>query len=168
MTLRDIFRTHAQFVGRSLRALGVRDEDLDDALQEVFIVAGKRIGEYEERGALKSWLYAICLFVARQGRRSAAKARLQESLDDEPAADGPDPEQAIESRLAFDRAFRMLDVLSPEQREAFLLHEIEELTLREVADAVGCPLQTVYSRVNVARQRLRLALEAHHEKAASP
>lgn len=129
------------------------------------MVAARRIGEYQERGALRSWLYAICLHVARKSRRIAARARLHEPLEEEPPDDAVDPERAIAGHLEFEKAVQMLDILSPEQREAFVLHEIGELTLKEVAEAVGCPLQTAYSRVNVARKRLRLALEDSRPKA---
>lgn len=165
-SLRDVFRAHAQFVGRSLRALGVPAQDVEDSVQEVFLVVERRLAEYRERGSIRSWLYAICLFVARS-RRRGARERTPPVLASEPPDGGSDPEQDVVRRRSFEQALRLLDALGEEQRAAFLLYEVEELTLREVAEALGCPLQTAYSRIHAARQRLREAVRVLHGEGRS-
>lgn len=157
-TLRDLFRAHAAFVARSLSLLGVAGQDVEDAVHEVFLVAARRLSEYEERGSIRSWLWAICLYVARSRRQQ--RQRREEPMDEHDLgpADAPTPEQTAHRRQSFERAKRALDALSDEQREAFVLYEVEQLTLREVAESMGCAIQTVYSRVQAARARLRQAL----------
>ncbi len=135
-------------------------------MQEVFLVVERRLVEYRERGSIRSWLYAICLFVARSSRRTA-RERTPSALAGEPPDRGPDPEQDVARQRSFQQALRLLDALSEEQRAAFLLYEVEEFTLREVAEAVGCPLQTAYSRIQAARQRLREAVRVLHAEGRS-
>lgn len=152
-SLRELFRVHARFVGRSLFCLGVNDADLDDAVQEVFIVAGQRIHQYEERGAVRSWLWAICLNVSRSMRRRQRHVVPAEAGFDQPSQ--PSPEDKIDCKRSVDVALRALDQLTDEQRDVFVMYEIDQLEMREVAQVVGCPLQTAYWRLHAARGKLR-------------
>lgn len=156
----EIFQEHARFLWRALAGLGVRPADVDDALQEVFLVVHRKLAEFDGR-SLRSWLYAICLRVASDYRKSA-RVRHEVAV-----AEVPDSAQAasqasdVEASLLFGRLRRALDELDEEQRGAFVLYEIEELTLRETAEALSCPLQTAYSRLRAARSHV----EAHFRRA---
>jgi len=146
----EIFREHARFLWRALAGLGVRPGDVDDALQEVFLVVHRKLRDFDGR-SLRSWLYAICLRVASDYRKSA-RVRLEVAVPDVPDAPLPAPQDArLEASRLFARLLHALDELDEEQRGAFVLYEIEELSLRETAEALGCPLQTAYSRLRVAR-----------------
>src|SRR6187399_1725170 len=150
----EIFREHARFLWRALLGLGVRPGDVDDACQEVFLVVHRRLPEFDGR-ALRSWLYAICLRVASEYRRSA-RVRREVSVAELPEAPAPAGQvEAVFAGELGDRLLSALDGLDDEKREAFVLYEIEELPLREVADALGCPLQTAYSRLQAARSLVR-------------
>src|SRR5262245_16032893 len=70
LSFADIFRQHARYLWRALLGLGVRPADVDDVCQEVLLVVHRRLPEFDGR-ALRSWLYAICLRVASEYRRSA-------------------------------------------------------------------------------------------------
>ncbi len=152
--LRAVFDAHADFVARALRYLGVPPGDLDDALQEVFLVVHARLGELARPEALRAWLRQIARHVAMAARRKHAQRR--EQLGDAPDAplDLATTEVAHERR---DLLLHLLDQLQDEQREAFVLYEIEEMSMREVAELIGCPLQTAYSRHRAARERLEQA-----------
>jgi RNA polymerase sigma-70 factor (ECF subfamily) len=150
----EIFREHARYLWRALLGLGVRPSDVDDVCQEVFLVVHRRLPEFDG-GALRSWLYAICLRVASEYRRSA-RVRREVTVDDLPETQAP-PRQvdAVHTRELSVRLLSALERLDEEKRQAFVLYEIQELTLREVAEALGCPMQTAYSRLQAARAVVR-------------
>lgn len=150
----EIFREHARYLWRALLGLGVRPGDVDDACQEVFLIVHRRLPEFDGR-ALRSWLYAICLRVASEYRRSA-RVRREISVGELPDSSAPagQLEEVYTGELCV-RLLASLDSLDDDKREAFVLYEIEELPLREVAETLGCPLQTAYSRLQAARALVR-------------
>jgi RNA polymerase sigma-70 factor (ECF subfamily) len=155
----EIFREHARYLWRALLGLGVRPGDVDDVCQEVFLVVHRRLPEFDGR-ALRSWLYAICLRVASEYRRSA-RVRLEVSVDQLPESHAPAPQlEAVFTGELCTRLLASLERLDEDKREAFVLYEIEQLPLREVAEALGCPLQTAYSRLQAARAVVRENFEA--------
>lgn len=150
----DVFREYARYLWRALLGLGVRAADVDDACQEVLLVVHRRLPEFDGR-SMKSWLYAICLRVASDYRRSA-RVRREVAVPDIPDAPLPPGQHAeVESREFFVRLLAALEELDEQKRGAFVLYEIEELTLREVAEALECPVQTAYSRLQSAREHVR-------------
>lgn len=158
-SLREIFVEHAPFVCRSLRHLGVAETDMDDLLQEVFVVVHRKLPEYREVGRARSWLYSICRRMAQAQRRKQRLRResLMPTPPEELTAGGQ--EDRVENREALALGEELLARLSTEQREVFVLYEVEELGMAEIAEAVGCPLQTAYSRLHAARARILAELE---------
>jgi RNA polymerase sigma-70 factor (ECF subfamily) len=157
VAIEDIVRANAAYVGRALRYLGVRDPELDDACQEVFLVVQRRVGSYEEHGSLRTWLYAICIRVAKSERRKR-HARREEPLAllaETPAE--ANQERELEAKRARDLLTSLLDELDDDKRNVFVLHEIEEIAMQDVSRIVGCPLQTAYSRLHAAREQLAKA-----------
>jgi len=151
--LAALAREHFGFIWRSLRRLGVAEPAVDDAAQQVFEVAARRLSDLEA-GREKAFLFKTALLVATEARRTAARARSEaggpelESLHD-PA---PSPEECAllrESRLVLDRA---LAALGLDERTVFVLYEIEELSLSEIAELVSIPRGTVASRLRRARE----------------
>src|SRR5690242_10249327 len=150
----EIFREHARYLWRALLGLGVQPGDVDDACQEVFLIVHRRLPDFDGR-ALRSWLYAICLRVASEYRRSA-RVRREVSVERIPESQAPGgQDETVHAGELGERLLASLDRLDEDKREAFVLFEIEELPLREVAEALGCPLQTAYSRLQAARARVR-------------
>jgi RNA polymerase sigma-70 factor (ECF subfamily) len=149
-----MFREHGAMVERALRRSGVAEADLADARQEVFIVVHRRLAEFEARSSVTTWLYGIAYRVACDFRRRAARRHARAgALGDDTVADG-DGALAIEQRDALLCALRAIDRLAPERREVFVLHELCELPMREVAARVRCPLKTAFSRLYAARRAL--------------
>lgn len=163
-SLRQIFDEHAQYVIRTLRHLGIKEADVDDVAQEVFVTVHRKLPEFEGRSKLRTWLYAICLRVASDHRRRAYVVR--ERVTDSPPIDtgertGAEPDLRVESRAFVQQ---LLDALDDDKRAVLVLYEIEGLSMREVADVVGCPLQTAYSRLHAGRELLRAAWQASEQE----
>lgn len=159
LRFRQIFDSHSSAVGRTLRYLGVPEADLMDAAQEVFLVVDRRFGEFEGRSSLSTWIRQICLRVALAYRRRRAHRR--EDLLEEPPEALVEADQQAGVERDEQRALltRLLDALDDDQRAVIVLYEIEMLPMREVVEAVGCPLQTGYSRRKAALELLRAAID---------
>lgn len=151
-TLEGIFRDHLAFLWRILRYMGVPDADREDVAQDVLLVVQVQLRRYEERGALRSWLYAITRRVVAD-HRHRARFRNEMVRDVLPEV-GKDEQGRLEARSHLSRLDDALDLVSPDQRRVFLLYEVEGMSMPEIADALGAPLQTCYSRLNAARTRV--------------
>ena len=152
LTSASVFRDHAAFAWRALRRLGVPDSDVDDVCQEVFVVVHRKLAEFEGRSSVKTWLYGICVRSASDYRRRAPTRRevvtdsVPEAVVDETQHDALVKQQGLRVLDV------LLDALDDDKRAVFVLYEIEQLGMAEVAEAVGCPLQTAYSRLHAARK----------------
>lgn len=156
--LAEIFEDYAPFVWRVVRRMGVAEADAEDVCQEVFLVVHRRVHEFEGRSSLRSWIYGICLRCAAAHRNRAHHRR--EVRSDEPVEATVDGRQAeaLDAQRALHELDRVLNRLPDKQREVYVLYELEELGMAEVAAAIGCPLQTAYSRLHAARREVRAAL----------
>jgi RNA polymerase sigma-70 factor, ECF subfamily len=160
-TFRAMYDAHVDFVWRNLRRLGVADADAEDRTQEVFVVAHRRFGEFVDRGhGPRAWLFQIVLRVASDARRH--HRRHPEVPDGgltlERASVEPPQTEAIARREALTRLDAALASIDLGRRAVLVLHEIEEMTAREIAQVLGIPLNTVYSRLRVGRVELEQAL----------
>jgi RNA polymerase sigma-70 factor (ECF subfamily) len=142
-SVREVYTTHASYVLRCLRYLGVPPNDLDDALQEVFLVVHRKLTTLAPSGSLRSWLYAVALQVARRSRRTRQRLGATVEAPAELIEPGDERQQA-ETRASL---LSLLAHLDDDKREAVVLYHLEQLTLQEIAEATGVPLQTVYSRL---------------------
>jgi len=154
----ELVRAHSHYVWRVLRAMGVREGDVDDLCQEVFLVVHRKLPVLELRAALRSWIYGIAFRVASDYRQRAHRKHdvlVSEPVDTRTA---PEPQRALERRQDWELLDRVLLELAEDQRQVFVLFELEELAMREVCEVVGCPLQTAYSRLHAARKHITAAL----------
>lgn len=161
LTVERIHDEHADFVWRSLQRLGVRERDLEDALQEVFIVVHRKLGTYDSTSRITTWLFGICLRVAAAQRRRAhvVRERACDDVGDVPdPAVGGDPEATAVARETRERLGRVLDALTLEKRAVLVMFEVEEMSAGEIASLLGVPVGTVYSRLSAARTEFREAL----------
>ncbi len=154
----QVVRAHAGYVGRTLRYLGVAEADLDDACQEVFLVVHRRLSEFEGRASITTWLYAICLRVASAHRRRTAQRRESTMHEPPDRPTGPTQEHVIRRQDARSQLQKLLADLDEDQRVVFVLFEIEERSMTEIAELAGCPLQTAYYRLHAARKQLEKGL----------
>jgi RNA polymerase sigma-70 factor, ECF subfamily len=153
----ELYDAHARFVFRALARLGVPDAVLDDAVQDVFLVVHRKSAEFEGRSSARTWLYGIALRVARKYRHLAARAT-QHDPDVTLSASVPNPEQHSQRIAEVRRVDEILRGLDEPMREVFVLAEIEQLTAPEIAEILEVKLNTVYSRLRLARERFEAAL----------
>ena len=158
-----VYEEHFDFVWRSARRLGVADEALDDVAQEIFLVVHRKLSEFEGRSSLRTWLYAIARRVVSDHRRSARRKRphtpLPETLSSSATPHGDAVRQQAATIL---HAF--LESLPDEQREVFVLAELEQMTAPEIAEATAAPVNTVYSRLRLARQSFERCVARHRAR----
>ena len=155
--LAQVFAGHAPYVFRVLRRLGVDAADVEDVCQEVFLVVHRRLPDFEGRAQLRTWIYGICLRCAARHRKRPHRRRELIGAELPELAIDPAQQRAVEQRQALERLDRALGELPETQREVYVLYELEDLSMAEVAEVVGCPLQTAYSRLHAARRQVLAA-----------
>jgi RNA polymerase sigma-70 factor, ECF subfamily len=163
-----VYEAHAGFVWKSLQRLGVRDPDLDDVLQEVFVVVHQRLSTFDGTSKVTTWLFGICLRVASAYRRRGF--RRKETCVAEPPEDtqrdSTSPEDEMAAAQTRRRLADLLDELDLDKRAVFVMFEIDELPCEEIAQIVGVPVGTIYSRLHSARKDFQKALSRMHARDA--
>lgn len=158
------YHQYFRFVWASARRLGVGEEDIDDVVQEVFLVIHAKLDTVRDPDALRSWIYGVVRrTVSTQRRQAKTRAARVSILPDAEAVPSPGPTPAEASEHSADAVLlqRILATLSDAKREVFVLAELEELSAAEIAAALEIPLNTVYSRLRHARQDFEAALGRH-------
>jgi RNA polymerase sigma-70 factor (ECF subfamily) len=159
LTVERIHDDHADFVWRSLQRLGVRDSDLEDALQEVFIVVHRKLGTFDGSSRITTWLYGICLRVASANRNRAHLRRERPTSEIDELTSGQDPEVALAEQQSGERLRRVLDTLTPEKRAVLVMFEVEGIPAGDIAHMLGVPVGTIYSRLSAARAEFAAAVK---------
>lgn len=159
-TFDQVYAEGFAFVFRVLRSLGVHSHRLEDAAQDVFTVVHRKLGEFDGRSSIRTWLFGIARRVASDYRRSERRkwfglVALPAELECQRAS----PHASLEAQRAADFVDDFLKSLSTEKREVFALAFMEEMPAAEVAQALGIPLNTAYSRIRTVRAQLKRALE---------
>jgi RNA polymerase sigma-70 factor (ECF subfamily) len=153
------------FVWRTVRRLGVPAASVEDVVQEVFFTVHRRLGDFEGRSSVKTWVYSIALHLVRHHRRSWRRRDMPCASEDEtvieelPDRRGRTPLQATEIREEVRLVDELLRSLDDEKREVFVLAHLEQMTSPEIAEILGENLNTVYSRLRAAREQFEQALE---------
>src|SRR5258706_7938130 len=156
---RSLVLRNFDFVWRLLRRLGVEESDVDDAVQQVFIVAAKRINTLTEESA-RSFLYGTAIRTAATLRRNLRRrSRWVETGPADCASPEGTPHDELERRQALALLDEVLNGLADELRVVFVLCELEELTTPEVAALQGVPIGTVASRLRRARKEFSSRLQ---------
>jgi RNA polymerase sigma-70 factor (ECF subfamily) len=151
---RDFYREHFDFVWRSVGRLGVDRSAVDDVVQEVFLAAYRRLETYDGRAPPRAWLFGIALNVVRMARRGESRHRRRvEAVQ----RDAPEPTDSTHHHAALDQLGQLLAALDDDQRTVVILIEIEDMSPRDVAAGLGISVNTVYSRLRLARARLQRA-----------
>jgi RNA polymerase sigma-70 factor (ECF subfamily) len=163
LDLAEVFRKDYRFVWRIVVCMGVPPPGVDDAVQEVFMVAHRRRADYDARACVRSWLFGIARNVARNHVRRARKdrARLPEVASSRPR---DVPEEHMARVEAVELVERFLAGLDTRQRDVFVLAHIQGMTAPEIAAMLGVKLNTVYSRLRLARRRFERAIARHHAR----
>jgi RNA polymerase sigma-70 factor, ECF subfamily len=151
-----IYEQDFDFAWRSLRRLGVPSMLLEDAVQDLFIVVARRLHEFDGRSRIRTWIFAIAIRIAKEYRRRMARQQL-DAESAKPSAPALPSEQCMQKE-----SVRLLDallgLLDEDKRIVFILAELEEMSVPEIATVVGANPNTVYSRLRAARLALNAAI----------
>jgi RNA polymerase sigma-70 factor (ECF subfamily) len=154
-----VYRKHHAFVWRCVRRMGVPDGEVDDLVQEVFVVVHHRLGEFAGHSAITTWLFGIAFRVISHHRRSAeARARREQQV--EPGRPPTEPDRRLSRTQAVIVLDELLDRLDDDQRTTFVMAVVVKMTAPEIAELTGAKLNTVYSRLRLARRAMDESLKA--------
>jgi len=157
--LARLFRDHLDVVWRTARRFGLSSAEAEDAAQQVFLVASKRLPDIPT-DAERSFLVGAAINVARTMLRSKLRKR-EDLVEEHDAMDGrPNPEELLGRARACAAADRIVASMPEDLRVAFVLFELEEMTMIEVSEVLGIPAGTVASRIRRARDVFRAAVAA--------
>jgi len=167
----ELYEAHVDFVWRNAARLGVDEGTVDDVVQQVFLVVHRRLAERPREAPIKAWIFGILTHVVRDYRRSLRRKSphsLMPPIDPESLVDAPGrgPFDALARTEAERLVHRLLDDLSDEKREIFLLAELEQLTAVEISEMLGVNASTVYSRLRAARQDFERAVQRYRSRDA--
>ena len=146
------YAEHFPFIWNSLRGLGVHPTMLEDAAQDVFVVVHRRLPEFREQDHLRTWLFAISRRVAsdyRRRRRPFEELSAAETVLDK----RPSPHDITAHNEAVQLLERALERLDEHHRVVFVLMDVAELRANDVSEILSININTVYSRLNRARER---------------
>jgi RNA polymerase sigma-70 factor, ECF subfamily len=168
----EVYAEHFPFVWRSVRRLGVDPSAVDDTVQEIFLVVHRRLAEFEARASMKTWLFGIVLRVVRQHRRTLRRkpaqlggaAAMDPDVEGVRDAAGRGPHEQMAEREAVRALHAILDEIDDEKRAVFVLAELEQMTVPEIAEAVEANVNTVYSRLRAARRDFDQAVLRHRAR----
>jgi RNA polymerase sigma-70 factor (ECF subfamily) len=164
-----IYKRYFDFVWSAVRRLGVSDASMDDVVQEVFIVIHARIHTVQDPNTLRSWIYGVTRrTVSGYHRSRRVKDASAAAMADEPSVLKlpRTPLDLVEQNEQVKLLFSLLEELDDPKREVFLMVELDDLTVPEIAEILEIPLNTAYSRLRAARQAFEEALARHSARAA--
>jgi len=150
---RALYDRYSPSVHRFISALGIPAEEREDAAQDVFVAVYRSLARFRGEAQLSTWIYRIA---SRHAVRLGRRRRVREFLGtlavrEPPPAPTADPSERASQLHMLDR---MLTKLNPKKRTVFVLFEIEGLRVDEIARVVGCPENTVWSRLHHARAEM--------------
>lgn len=149
-----IYDAYASFVWTNARRLGIPADHIEDVVQDVFMVVHRRLNDFGANSSIKTWLWGILINVVRDRRRRYRRKEQNEEREaiGEVTAHDAQPDERAAAGEALRVVQAVLERLSDEKRELFILSQLEELTASEIAELTKKNVNTVYSRIRVARQ----------------
>jgi RNA polymerase sigma-70 factor (ECF subfamily) len=161
-SFREIFESEFAYVSRALRRLGVREADLKDVAQELFLTVHHQLGEYDPARPRRPWLFSFALRFAANYRRLARNQG--HVADDALASVAADETIDVEARSL---VLGALGTMEFDRRAVLVMHDLEGFTAPEVAEQLGLNLNTVYSQIRLARADFRGAVTQLQAKGGS-
>lgn len=159
-----VFRRELAFVCNLLLRLGVREADVEDAAHDVFVTFHRRLADYDPSRPVRAWLAGIAVRVASDHRRRAHHRREVHAVAIDPVDPRPTAEDEVEAIKTRELVLDALEDVREERRPILVLHDIEGIAAPEIAEALGIPLNTVYSRLRLARADMRAAIQTRRER----
>jgi len=154
----EVFAREADYVHTALRRLGVHPGDLEDAVHDVFIAVHRQREAFDPARSLRAWLYGFAVRVASNHRRTVKRRRESDPPAVEPADERPSAETILDSNDRRSLLLRALDTLRHERRDILVLHDLDGISMPDIARSIGVPLNTAYSRLRLAREDIAAAV----------
>jgi RNA polymerase sigma-70 factor (ECF subfamily) len=152
-TFDDVYEAYFAFVWRNALNRGVPTSAVDDVVQEVFVVVHRKLPGFEGRSSMRTWLAGIVRRVVADHLRKRGNAPVgDEPLENQIASDARGPAEELDAKAAARVLDELLARMPEAQREVFVLHEVEQMTGREIAETVGANENTVHTRLRAARR----------------
>lgn len=162
----EAFQSEFDYLCRTLRRLGVRREDIEDDVHEVFLVLNRKWTQYDPSRPLRPYLFGIAFRVASaQRRRRHREVPHRLELVEEPAVP---PDDALEAAEARELVLAALSRVPLPRRAVLVMHDIDEIPMRDIARTLSLPLFTGYSRLRKARREFEAAVEALRKGMSNP
>ena len=165
--LRALYHSELSYVWNVFLRLGVPARDVEDLVHDLFLTLGAQLPSYDRARPVRPWLFGIAFRIASNYRRSHQVSH--EILREVPevADDAPPLEDQLDAQRLRALLVEALDTLDLDRRAVFVMHEFEAFSVPQIADALGVPLNTAYSRLRLARVQVitaarRLALRGRH------
>ena len=149
----DIFRREVGYVCGALRRLGVQERDLEDVAQEVFVQVHRKLATYDPTRPLRPWLAGFAFRCASDYRRRPMRRHVPVEEVGDVAMDVAPPSSADAALVT-----EALAALEPERRAILVAFEVEDMPMKTIAEDLGIPLFTAYSRVRLAREDFERAV----------
>jgi RNA polymerase sigma-70 factor, ECF subfamily len=151
--LRALYEAELAYVLRTLRRLGVASGDVEDVAHDVFATAFRRHDDRDASRPIRPWLFGIAYRVVGNYRQKAHRTR-EVGADVEAIDPRPGPDDALVDRERAERLLAALAALDLEHRAVAILFDLEGMPAPAIAEVLGIPTNTVYSRARAARLRL--------------
>jgi RNA polymerase sigma-70 factor (ECF subfamily) len=149
---RNLYDRYSPLVHRFSAALGIPAEEREDAVQDIFIAVFRSLRHFRGEAQLSTWIYRIA---ARHAIRLGRRRRIRETMRMMILKERPQPEiDPSERSTQLATLDQMLAKLAPKKRAVLVLFEVEGLSAKEISDVVGCPENTVWSRLHHARAEM--------------
>jgi len=159
-----VYEAHFTFVWRLVCRLGA-DDAVEDLVQQVFLVAHRKLAEFQGRSSIRTWLYTITRHVVKDHFRSLRRKPEMSSIEETfLAASGPGPDEHAQQRQDLALLRRILDTMDDRKREVFVLVEMEGFAIPEIAAALHVNENTLYARLRSARQHFNSAVEEYGKR----
>jgi len=156
---RTVYEAHFSYVWHSLRRIGVADADLEDLCHDVFVAFYRGLDTFDPARPIKPWLFGITFRVASDHRRRARhRFEVPPKGDGDYADRAPLADDRVAERQAHNLVERALQALDGDKRAVFILHELDGQSMPEIATVIAAPLNTLYSRLRLARAEFAAAV----------
>lgn len=166
----QIYDNYFDFVWRNARRLGIPEANADDVTQDVFLVVQRRIAHYDARASMQAWIFGILLRVVQDHRRSfRRKGSRHVPLEHEAdrnagATQDPSPLEQLERSQRVRLVEQLLSEIDEDKRDLLILSELEDWTLRQIAEFYGSNINTIFSRLRAAKRAFERAYERSQSK----
>ena len=165
-TFDEVYVANVDYVWRIIARLGVHSAAVEDVAQYVFVVVHRKLAEFEGRSSIRTWLFQLARSAVHDHHRTARRkdshlSNDEDELDRARASEEHSPDVSAARSQALRIFHELLSTLDDEKREVFILADLEQLPVAQVAEALGVNPNTVYSRLRLAREALNRALARH-------